>query len=128
MVVDKKPYYEPDEEFRGTGLYMLIAGVAGLVLGLLFSFLLEHDEVATLAAVVAGGVVAGLLMAWVGHLLGPETQRRWPAIPQTSRRSTAISTPDRWRRSSPSPVERCSGASPSSSRSRDEGRQTEPTG
>ena len=72
VVVNHKPYYEPDEEFRGTGLYMLIAGVAGLLLGLLFTFLFENDEVATLATVVAGGVVAGLLMAWVGHLLGPE--------------------------------------------------------
>ena len=72
VVVGKKVYYEPDEEFRGTGLYMLIAATAGLVLGLLFSFLFEADEVATLAAVVAGGVIAGLVMAWVGHLLGPE--------------------------------------------------------
>jgi hypothetical protein len=72
VVVDKKPYYEPDEEFRGTGLYMVVALVGGLVLGLLFSFLFEQDEVATLAAVVVGGVVAGLLMAWVGHHLGPE--------------------------------------------------------
>ena len=72
VVVDKKVYYEPDEEFRGTGLYMLIAATAGLVLGLLFSFVFEADEVATLAAVVAGGVIAGLVMAWVGHLLGPE--------------------------------------------------------
>ncbi|MET1060516.1 MAG: hypothetical protein ABWX84_13025 [Nocardioides sp.] len=72
VVVDKKVYYEPDEEFRGTGLYMLIAAVAGLALGMLFQFLFERDEVATLAAVVAGGVIAGLVMAWVGHLLGPE--------------------------------------------------------
>ena len=72
VVVGKKPYYEPDEEFRGTGLYMVVALVGGLVLGLLFSFLFEHDEVATLAAVVVGGVVAGLVMAWVGHHLGPE--------------------------------------------------------
>ena len=72
VVVDKKVYYEPDEEFRGTGLYMLVAGAAGLALGLLFSFLFEHDEVATLAAVVVGGVIAGLVMAWVGHHLGPE--------------------------------------------------------
>ncbi len=72
VVVDKKVYYEPDEEFRGTGLYMLVAGLAGLVLGLLFSFLFDHDEVATLAALVVGGVVAGVVMAWVGHLLGPQ--------------------------------------------------------
>ena len=72
VVVDKRVFFEPDEEFRGTGLYMLIASLAGLALGLLFAFVFERDEVTTLLAVVAGGVLAGLVMAWVGHLLGPE--------------------------------------------------------
>ena len=71
-VFNKRPYFEPDAEFRGTGLYMLIAGLAGLLLGLFFAYFFDRDEVTTLAAVVVGAVVAGLLMAWVGHLLGPE--------------------------------------------------------
>ena len=72
VVVDKRVYYEPDVEFRGTGLYMLIAALAGIALGLLFAFLFDRDEVTTLTAVVVGGVLAGLVMAWVGHALGPE--------------------------------------------------------
>lgn len=72
VVVDERVFYEPDVEFRGTGLYMLVAALTGIALGLLFAFLFDHDEVTTLAAVVAGGVLAGLVMAWVGHVLGPE--------------------------------------------------------
>ena len=72
VVVDQRVYYEPDVEFRGTGLYMLVAALAGIALGLLFALLFDRDEVTTLAAVVAGGVLAGLVMAWVGHALGPE--------------------------------------------------------
>ena len=72
-VFQHKVFFEPDAEFRGTGLYMVVASVAGLLLGLLFGWLFETDEVATLAAVAAGGLLAGLVMAWVGHLLGPES-------------------------------------------------------
>lgn len=72
-VFQHQVFFEPDAEFRGTGLYMLVAGVGGLVLGLLFGWLFESDEVATLAAVAAGGLFAGLVMALVGHLLGPES-------------------------------------------------------
>jgi membrane protease YdiL (CAAX protease family) len=72
VVVDGKAYFDPDAEFRGTGTYMPVAFVAGLVIGLVFAYVFEHDEVATLASVVTGAVVAGLVMAWVGHLLGPE--------------------------------------------------------
>jgi hypothetical protein len=66
-------FFEPDAEFRGTGLYMVVASVAGLLLGLLFGWLFDTDEVTTLAAVAVGGLLAGLVMAWVGHLLGPES-------------------------------------------------------
>ena len=72
VVVDQRVFYDPDVEFRGTGLYMVVAALAGLALGLLFTFLFDHDEVTTLVAVVAGGVLAGLVMAWAGHALGPE--------------------------------------------------------
>ena len=72
VVVDKKVYYEPDQEFRGTGIYMVLAALAGVVLGIVFAFLFDHDEVTTLVVVVVSAMLAGLLMAWFGHVLGPE--------------------------------------------------------
>ncbi|MBD8869233.1 hypothetical protein [Nocardioides donggukensis] len=73
VVVGETAYFPPDQEFAGTGLYMLIAVLAGLVLGGVATFLLERDEVVTLAATVLGAVAAGAVMALVGHLLGPES-------------------------------------------------------
>lgn len=73
VVVDGTVYFRPDAEFAGTGQYLVVAGVAGLLLGLVVTYLLERDELVTLAACLLGAVAAGLLMAWVGHLLGPES-------------------------------------------------------
>lgn len=67
-----RPFFEADVEFRGTGLYLFLAVPLGLVLGAACARLFDRDEVTTLAAVVVAAVLGGLLMAWVGHLLGPD--------------------------------------------------------
>lgn len=58
-------------DFAGTGLYVVIAGLAGLVLGALCAFLLDRAELVTLLAVVAGAVLAGWLMLQVGLARSP---------------------------------------------------------
>ncbi|MDN5893912.1 MAG: hypothetical protein L0H93_07770 [Nocardioides sp.] len=68
-----KMYFPDDTIFRGTGIYMLIAIVGGLVLGALLTWLLERDEVVTLVAVLVGAVLAGLVMGMLGSALGPES-------------------------------------------------------
>lgn len=73
VVYNHVPRFQDDADFRGPGSYFLIAVVAGLLLGLVLTYLLERDEVWTLAAVVVGALVAGGLMAGVGALLGPES-------------------------------------------------------
>lgn len=57
--------------FAGTAWYVSIAVVAGLVLGLVFAWLFDRSELVTLAAVVAGSVLAGYLMLRVGQRLSP---------------------------------------------------------
>lgn len=66
----------PDETgvrgmFSGTGLYVVVAVVAGALAGLTSALLLARSEVASLAAVVAGSVLGGWLMWQVGTALGP---------------------------------------------------------
>lgn len=57
--------------FAGTGSYVLIAVVAGLLLGAVVAVLPSRDEVVTLLALLVGSVLAGWLMMVVGHALGP---------------------------------------------------------
>jgi hypothetical protein len=59
------------EDFSGTGLYVLIAASAGLVLGLVLTLFFDNDEVASLAAIIVGSVLAAYLMWVVGSALGP---------------------------------------------------------
>jgi hypothetical protein len=59
------------EDFSGTGLYVLIAAGAGLVLGLLFAILGGVRPVVTLVACVVGSLLAGWLMLRLGERLGP---------------------------------------------------------
>lgn len=73
IVFDHVPRFEDDAEFRGTGLYFLIATIAGLAVSLVLTFVLEHDEVWILAAVVVGSLLAGGVMAAFGHVLGPDS-------------------------------------------------------
>jgi hypothetical protein len=53
-------------EFAGTGWYVVVAVVAGLVLGLLAGLLLDRNEIVTLVAVAAASVLAAWLMFRVG--------------------------------------------------------------
>ncbi|MBZ5733362.1 hypothetical protein K8Z61_02530 [Nocardioides sp. TRM66260-LWL] len=66
--LDETDYRDP---FAATALYVLIAGVAGLVLGLVLSLALARDELVTLAGLVLGATVAGVLMWQIGQHLGP---------------------------------------------------------
>ncbi len=61
--------------FSGTGLYVLVAVVAGLVVGCAVALLLDRSELVTLACVAAGSVLAGWLMLRVGVSLGPDDPR-----------------------------------------------------
>lgn len=56
--------------FGGTALYALIAGVGGLVLGVLLAVLLDRDELLTLAALVVGALLAAWIMTMLGEHLG----------------------------------------------------------
>lgn len=67
-----RPLFDRDVIFRGTGLYFLIAACVGLVLGALAMWFVDRDEVVTLVAVVVAALLGGLLMAALGHLLGPD--------------------------------------------------------
>lgn len=58
-------------DFAGTGLYVTIALVAGLLLGAAVVAVSRLPELWTLATVVVGSVVAGLLMYAVGTALSP---------------------------------------------------------
>lgn len=56
----------------GTGTYLVVASVAGLLAGGVAAVRLgDHPWVALVGSLVAGAGAA-LLMAYVGHLLGPE--------------------------------------------------------
>lgn len=58
-------------EFAGTGTYVVVAVVGGLILGLVAGLLLDRDEIVTLVAVAAGSLLAGWLMHRVGVGLSP---------------------------------------------------------
>ena len=58
-------------DFASTGLYVLIAAVAGLLLSVLLGVLLDRHEVATLVGVAIGSALAAYLMLRVGAALGP---------------------------------------------------------
>ncbi len=57
--------------FAATGSYVVIALVAGVVLGILVSVISRGREVATLVAVSVGSAAAGLLMLRLGLHLAP---------------------------------------------------------
>jgi hypothetical protein len=60
-------------DFAATGWYVVIALLAGLVLGALAAWRCDRSELVTLAAVLAGSVLAGYLMLQVGyHLSAPD--------------------------------------------------------
>lgn len=62
-------------EFSATGVYVLVASVAGLLVGVLCGVFLDRAELVTLIAVLVGAAVAGWIMVQVGHALGPQDPR-----------------------------------------------------
>ena len=74
FVVDSEFRYDPAglrNQFSGTGLFVVIGGAAGLVLGGLMALLARRDELLVLGTVAVGSVVAAVLMWQVGTRLGP---------------------------------------------------------
>jgi len=62
-------------EVSGTGLYVVVAAAAGIVLGFAVSLLVRDRELLTLGAVALGSVLAGVVMSLTGHALGPDDPR-----------------------------------------------------
>ena len=62
-------------DVTGTGLYVIIGFCAGLLIGVVSALTARTQEVATLATVAVGSVVAAALMAITGHALGPPDPR-----------------------------------------------------
>lgn len=67
-----RPFFEHDVIFRATGIYALVALLVGIVVGATLMVIFDRDEVLTLAVVVVASLIAGLLMALLGHLFGPD--------------------------------------------------------
>ena len=63
------------DDFSGTGVYVLVGLVGGLALGVVSALTARSNEVATLAAVALGSTAAAALMAVTGHALGPPDPR-----------------------------------------------------
>jgi hypothetical protein len=74
-------------EFSATGLYVVVATVAGLLVGALCGLFLDRAELVTLAAVVVGAALAGWVMVQVGHVLGPSDPRE---LAETARNGTRL--------------------------------------
>jgi hypothetical protein len=58
-------------DFSGTGTYVAVGAVAGLLVGAVVAVLFDRAELVTLAVVLAGSVLAAWLMYRVGVALGP---------------------------------------------------------
>ncbi|PUA80541.1 hypothetical protein C7S10_12290 [Nocardioides currus] len=65
----------PDYAFSGTGWYVVVALVAGALTAFALGWWWPRHEVASLAAIVVGSVLAGWVMFRVGHSLGPQDPR-----------------------------------------------------
>lgn len=73
VVFEGQAYFDPDQEFRATGMFVAVAVPFSLALSLLLTRVFERDELVTLAAVVVGAGVATAVMLAVGQALGPES-------------------------------------------------------
>lgn len=65
----------PDYAFSGTGWYVVVALVAGLLTSAVLAWALVGRELTTLVSAAIGSVLAGWLMFTVGHALGPPDPR-----------------------------------------------------
>jgi len=59
------------QQFSGTGWYVVVGTALGLVLGIVASLLVDRVPLLTLVAVVVGSALAAWLMLRVGVALGP---------------------------------------------------------
>lgn len=73
FVVQGRPIFLPDDEFRSTATYVSVAAPAGVLAGAALTWRLRSDPVVVLLAVLAGSVLAAALMATVGQALGPDS-------------------------------------------------------
>jgi hypothetical protein len=75
VVRDHQVFYTSYESLRrvftGTGLYVVVGGVAAALISLVVCLLTRGRELVTLATVLVGSCVAAALMRLVGGLLGP---------------------------------------------------------
>ncbi|NPC95367.1 hypothetical protein [Nocardioides sp. zg-DK7169] len=62
-------------DFSGTATYVLVGVAAGLVVGTVVALVTRGAELLTLAAVVVGSGLGGVVMARVGAALGPSDPR-----------------------------------------------------
>ncbi len=74
-------------EFTATGVYVIVASVAGLLVGALCGLFLDRAELVTLVAVLAGAALAGWVMVQVGQVLGPPDPR---VLAETARNGTRL--------------------------------------
>jgi hypothetical protein len=74
-VVQQKQWYTDEhglrDQFQGVALYVVLAVAAGLVLAVVFTWVLDRHELLTLLAVTVGALVCGLVIYLVGTTLGP---------------------------------------------------------
>ncbi len=78
MVADGRWLLDADglrDDVSGTALYIVVAAVAGLLLGVLAGLLPHPAELVTLAGVVVGSALAAWVMLEVGQALGPVDPR-----------------------------------------------------
>lgn len=71
IIATGEPAFPAESYIRATGLYVLLAVAVGALLGAVLAFVLDHDEVVTLVAVLVGALAGGHVMAYVGNWLGP---------------------------------------------------------
>jgi hypothetical protein len=76
VVRDHQVFYTSDESLRrvftGTGLYVLVGGVAAALIAFAVCFRARGRELVTLATVVVGSCAAAAVMRLVGGRLGPD--------------------------------------------------------
>ena len=78
VTVDGEWYLDPEgvqDDFSGTGVYVVVALVAGLLLGIVSALTARSHELATLVAVAVGSAAAAGIMALTGAALGPPDPR-----------------------------------------------------
>ena len=78
VAFEKKWYLQPEglpHQFTATGIYVVVAVSAGILLAGVMALVVERNELVTLAGALSGSFLAAWLMYVVGHHLGPEDPR-----------------------------------------------------